>query len=328
MTGGSERSAAAERISVVIPFFGPRDHLRASLGSVLAQSVSVSEIWVVDDGSPEPLTRADLGGDARIHLVRQENKGPAAARNAAMRQAQGDWIAFLDADDRWHPRKLQLQLAAAARHPDAGLIATRFRRWCEADEGLLAEWLSRDPASARERAIGLLDLVSGNPIPNSSVLVRRSVMLEVGWQDEMREAVSVEDWDYWLRIADRHSLYQVAAELVLWYRHPEALSLRTGTALKEMQTRYVLDRHEAWLRPRLGERVWAEAQVQWDQFFGLRFLRREGDRRAARSRLFRALRRRPLRAGLYRAALLTLLPCRRAPVRLGAAAAPQAGGEA
>jgi len=310
-------AGAQAGIAVVIPFCGPRGHLRASLASVLEQTVPVSEIWVVDDGSPDPLSPSDLVADDRLHLIRQENRGPASARNLAMRQAGGDWIAFLDADDRWHPRKLEVQLAAAARQPAAALIATRCRRWSEEDADSLEQWLAGTPGRPAEESVGLHDLLAGNPIPNSSALVRRSAIAEIGEQDEAREAISVEDWDYWLRIARRHLLVQVSAELVLWYRHPEALSLRTATALKEMQTHYVLRRHEAWLRPRLGERAWAHAWAEWDQFFGMRFLRREADRPAARSRFLRALRRRPLRMQLYRAMLLTFLPRppRRAPGR-------------
>src|SRR5262245_42395210 len=105
-------------ISVVIPAFNSAATLPRALASVFAQTCTQYEVIVVDDGSTEDLVAALQPYRARINLVRQSNAGAAAARNTGVRHARGKWLAFLDADDFWHRRKLELQLQACEARPD------------------------------------------------------------------------------------------------------------------------------------------------------------------------------------------------------------------
>jgi glycosyltransferase involved in cell wall biosynthesis len=107
---------AAPAVSVVIPFYRAR-YLREALQSVQAQTFTDYEIIVVDDGSPDQaeVERCLLDGGARIRYLRQENQGPAAARNTALRAARGRFVAFLDSDDTWEPTYLQEQVDGLTR---------------------------------------------------------------------------------------------------------------------------------------------------------------------------------------------------------------------
>src|SRR5258706_6591961 len=109
------------RISVIIPTFNSAALVTAAVDSVLAQTTPPTEILVVDDGSTDD-TRQRLAPYAgRLRYLHQQSKGVAAARNLGLKQATGEFVAFLDADDIWHPRKLERQLTAMTANPDIGL---------------------------------------------------------------------------------------------------------------------------------------------------------------------------------------------------------------
>jgi glycosyltransferase involved in cell wall biosynthesis len=109
---------APSMISVVIPAYNAERYLAQALESVVRQTHTEIEIVVVDDGSTD--RSADVARsypDSRVRVVEQPNGGPAAARNHGVRLARGELLAFLDADDLWEPRKLELQLEALQAHP-------------------------------------------------------------------------------------------------------------------------------------------------------------------------------------------------------------------
>ena len=106
-------------VSIVMPAFNAEAYIGAAISSAQAQSEGRIEILVVDDGSTDKtgeIVRAAAAADERIRYIRMEiNGGPAAARNRALALARGDWIALLDADDRFHPRKLERLIALGER---------------------------------------------------------------------------------------------------------------------------------------------------------------------------------------------------------------------
>src|SRR4051812_1301977 len=99
-------------VSVIIPTYNSAALLAQAIASVLAQSVLPAEIIVVDDGSTDATEQLVQCHGSRVKYVRQRNQGVSAARNRGVASASGEFIAFLDADDVWHPRKLELQMAA------------------------------------------------------------------------------------------------------------------------------------------------------------------------------------------------------------------------
>jgi glycosyltransferase involved in cell wall biosynthesis len=187
----------AVRVSVVIPVYARQKTAERAIRSVLAQDVDGVEIVVVDDASPEPFAvPADLADCGRLRLIRMAaNGGAGAARNRGIREARGDWIAYLDSDDYWLPGKLAAQLAAAGSAAAGGAgtaYMTGFRQIA------LATGRVRDrvPIGSDDPA----DFAAGCWFaPGATALVARSTIAQVGGFDEALPRL--EDLDWFLRLA-------------------------------------------------------------------------------------------------------------------------------
>lgn len=207
-------------VSVIMPVHNGARYIRAALESALAQTVSPAEILVVDDASTDatPEVLAAFGGKIRV-LRHASASGPARARNQAVAAAQGDFIAFLDADDLWKPRKLERQLARAAQVPDFGIIATDVESFSD-DEPVVRETL-RSMYPVREGWV-VEQLLFNNWITTSAALLPRQVFDEVGGFEETPCRLG-EDWALWMRIAARHPVYFVDEVLTRRRIHPLSL---------------------------------------------------------------------------------------------------------
>ena len=201
-------------VSVVIPTYNYAGYVGEAIDSALAQTAPPHEVIVVDDGSTDdtPAVLARYAG--RVRVIRQANAGLSAARNAGIRAAGGEWVAFLDSDDAFHPRKLERQLAAAVRRPDLDLIATQAfstepRAWAEADDPPLR------PVTAEDTAVR-------TPFSPSSVLVRRRCFDAVGLFDP--DLRSVEDRDMWVRVIARFPAAVLVAPLTWIRQTPGSMS--------------------------------------------------------------------------------------------------------
>ena len=104
-------------VSVVIPTFNRQKVLPRAVMSVLHQSHRAAEVVVVDDGSTDGTAELIAARFGSVEILRQDNRGVSAARNAGIRATRGDWVAFLDSDDEWKPDKLERQLAALESEP-------------------------------------------------------------------------------------------------------------------------------------------------------------------------------------------------------------------
>ena len=116
MSTDRQQMSAIPRVSVIIPSFNRAHCIAASVESVLAQSFQDFELIVVDDGSTDETQQVLARFGDRIRVIRQDNGGVSAARNAGMRVARGSWIAFQDSDDTWRPEKLQTQIECLERY--------------------------------------------------------------------------------------------------------------------------------------------------------------------------------------------------------------------
>jgi acetyltransferase-like isoleucine patch superfamily enzyme/glycosyltransferase involved in cell wall biosynthesis len=211
---GTERDKVADRdapppegqnVSVIIPAFNCGPWIKQAVESVLAQTVKPAEIIVVDDGSTDDTRQRLAAYGNRIRCEFQENQGVAAARNRGIALSSGALVAFLDADDVWHPRKLEVQLRALRNHPDIALLGTGVYACSEAAPPEI-------DASATPRAIPWEKLVVRNQITTSTVMVRRTILDEVGQFDARLRGP--EDLDLWLRVAERATVANVDAPLV------------------------------------------------------------------------------------------------------------------
>lgn len=111
-------------ISCIVPVYNGELYLREAIDSILAQTYRPLEIIVVDDGSTDATPDVVAGYGDRLRYIRQPNAGPGAARNHGLNLAQGEFIAFLDADDLWHPDKLARQMTRFLNRPDLDLCIT------------------------------------------------------------------------------------------------------------------------------------------------------------------------------------------------------------
>lgn len=236
-------------VSVVIPAYNAEPFVAMTVKSVLQQTYQDLEVIVVDDGSTDRTAAAleEFGDRIRVH--RQANAGVAAARNAGVELSSGSWIAFLDADDLWLPNKLERQLAS---HRAPLVYTDRFNIGARGGLPLVQSGVTK----MHDGDVFLPLLLEGNFITNSSVLIRREVFDATGG---FAAGVSpAEDWDLWLRVAERHPVAFCPEPLVRYRFHPDGAS-RNHQQIGRMRTRVVA---RALMRER-GRRLdwWVRRQV-------------------------------------------------------------------
>jgi glycosyltransferase involved in cell wall biosynthesis len=203
-------------ISVIITAYNVARFIREAVDSALAQTRRDIEVIVVDDGSTDG--SADLLcdlDDPRLRVVRESHGGSAAARNAGLRLASGELVAFLDGDDRWAPRNLERQAAFLESHPDVDIT---FGHSLVIDEGGRSLGFK---SSSCAGPVSFSQLLRVNEIGNGScLLLRREALDRAGWFDTALPACV--DFDVWLRVASLRPGNLVAIpEVLTFYRRRE-----------------------------------------------------------------------------------------------------------
>lgn len=210
---------------MIIPTYNRRDLLPRALDSVLAQTMPVDEIIVIDDGSTDgtdDMLRARYGD--RVRYVWQPNAGVSAARNHGLRLAQGRYLALLDSDDLWLPTKTELQVAFLDTHPDFGMVVCDVER-VDSDYRHIDVFRRRD--TLREDGWVLRWVLHNPALAPASVLMRREVVEQLGGFDEgLRTA---EDLEFHLRVARHWKIGVVEQALVRAMRGHDGLSAANST---------------------------------------------------------------------------------------------------
>lgn len=224
-------SGAMSRISVVIPVYNADKTVGEALESVAAQTCADYEIIVVNDGSTdqsEGLIKKYMRPPLNITYVEQMNKGAAAARNAGLRLAKGEFVAFLDADDLWDKDRLAAAIQTMDANPQTGLVFSDMRHMVN---GALVHASYLHERGYRHLSSGLIydNLLKENFIFTPTVTLRRDVLKEVGYFDEALPIA--EDYDLWLRIARQFE--------ALFIDRPLATRRRIGGNITEDRQAYV-----------------------------------------------------------------------------------------
>jgi glycosyltransferase involved in cell wall biosynthesis len=212
-------------VSVIIPCYDQAHFLREAIESALGQTYPHREVLVVDDGSTDTTAQVAAAYPA-IHYIRQENSGVSAARNAGLKQSRGEYLVFLDADDRLLPRALEIGVDSLRQH-SACAFASGYCRIIAADGSLLADHEPRRISS--EHYLGLL---RGNYIwCPASVIYRRSTFDSVTGFDPSLGPCA--DYDLYLRIS-RFSPIFCHNQFVVEYRfHGSNMSVDHSRMLRE-----------------------------------------------------------------------------------------------
>ena len=201
-------------VSVIVPVYNGERYLTSTLQSVVAQDYRPIEILVIDDGSDD--RSAEIArGFPEVRYFHQSNQGVSVARNLGIENAQGELIAFLDADDTWLPAKLTFQVRYLLDHPEAGFVFARQRIFLE--PGLVKPAWLKDELLADD-CIGYIP---------STLVAWKSVFNQVGRFDP--EFALAEDADWFFRAKDAGIRFGVVPEVLLHKRvHGFNLSYRTA----------------------------------------------------------------------------------------------------
>lgn len=234
-------SLKMEKVSVIIPVYGAEKYIAATVQSVLEQTHKNFEVLIIDDGSPDQsIEICQQFSDPRIKIIRQANRGLAGARNTGIRHAQGEYLAFIDADDIWLPEKLEKHIEHLNSSPAVGVSFSRSALIDEAGNSLNTYLMPQ------LKGITAPCLFRGSPIGNgSAAVIRREVFEDIRFEDNLYGIVEdfyfddhfrrSEDIECWLRIAIQTSwqIEGIPEALTLYRINPGGLS---ANLLKQLES--------------------------------------------------------------------------------------------
>jgi len=214
-------------VSCIVPVYNGEQYLAEALDSILAQTHRPVEVIVVDDGSTDGTARVAAGYGETVRYLRQENAGSAAARNRGLAEAHGELVGFLDADDLWHPDKLDRQVARFAAHPQLDYCVTHVQNFWVAE-------LSEEAERFRHHR-------RGQPIPGyftGALVARRAHFDALGGFDTRHG--HADDTDWFLRAAERGAIVELLPDVLVYRRlHPSNRSRELASGSREEYLRLI-----------------------------------------------------------------------------------------
>jgi len=239
------------RIAVIVTCFNLGKYLSETLASLRAQTCQDFELLVIDDGSTDPETLEVLAGlPADVRVIRTENRGLSAARNAGVANSLAPYICAVDADDILLPQLLEKSVARLEADPSVAFVS----HWLEAFGDESWQWTPTD--------CGLPALLAANTV-NGAALVRRTAVAAVGgWDETMRSGL--EDWDLWITLVERGYRGAIIPEILFRYRRRADSMSRVHFAGDRHSALYrrLADKHAETFRAHIVDLVtWKEADL-------------------------------------------------------------------
>lgn len=201
-----------QKISVIIPTYNSSSYITRTLDSVLSQSVLPDEIVIVDDGSSdntieviEEYKKLNKEVLENIKVFQQKNMGAGATRNRAVKEATGDWIAFLDSDDIWMAGKMEVVRASMETHPDSTIIA--HDEYAVDEKDMEARRLCSLHKGYDESKDLFIQLYEGNLFSTSCMVIKKEIIERAGGFDETLR--SAQDYDLWIRCGMYGNLFYI-----------------------------------------------------------------------------------------------------------------------
>ncbi|MBV6623679.1 MAG: glycosyltransferase family 2 protein [Rivularia sp. (in: Bacteria)] len=251
------------KASVIIPLYNAEKYIKKTLQSILDQTYRNLEVIIVDDESPDNSVEVcQQFTDSRIKIVHQKNRGLAGSRNTGIRHAQGEYIAFMDADDIWLPEKLEKHINHLETNREIGVSFSRSAFIDEQDTPLGIYQITK------LKDITPLDILCRSPIGNGSAAVfKKAVFEDIKFQDNLYGYVEYyyfddtfalsEDIECWVRIAltTNWKFAGLAQPLTLYRVHSQGLStnlkvmLDTREKLFEKTSSYAPVQMKSWTKP-------------------------------------------------------------------------------
>lgn len=249
---------ASPTVSVVIVTYNKGPTIGPAIESVLRQTYRDFEVLVVDDGSRDDTAQRVRRFGDRVRYLPKENGGTGSARNLGIAESRGEVVAFLDGDDLWLPRKLEIQMAAFQQEPR--IVAVQCSAYCVDSRLRVTEVRTCHP-----RHDTLLDFLLFRNLPafSSAVVVRRSVIQDLGGFGT--DLVILSDWDMACRLARVGTLRSVPDRLVLYRHYPgnqsRDVEIHIDSGVKSL-TRF-------FTHPSLDRSVRSRERVVWARFYAM-----------------------------------------------------------
>lgn len=218
-------SPVSPTVSVILPAYNSASFIQTTLNSILAQEYSDFEIIVIDDGSIDETAQIVTRQQSnRVRLISQKNRGISEARNAGLRCARGDYIAFIDHDDFWHPLKLSAQVDLLAKSDETvGICYGEFVKWNGVTTPAFAN-STIDIEKIDTELSGWIyhQLLLTNWVLFSTALFKKSVFDAIGLFD--REMPPADDWDIALRASRQFKFLKLGDVVALYRQHDQQTS--------------------------------------------------------------------------------------------------------
>ncbi len=260
-------------ISVIIPAYNAEAFIEKALNSVLTQSYPQFEVLIINDGSTDnTATIINRYQDTRIRLINQINGGLSNARNTGIKEARGNYLAFLDADDYWTHKKLEKQIALLSEHPEISFCSSQSR--IETPEGaFLNDWLCPDISGSTLQTIFEHNAaITGS---GSGIMVSKELQRQAGFFDESLH--SLEDIDMWMRYAALAEYACIPETLTIITKRPDSMSRNLATMRESAMQ--VLRKNRTLLSPSLQNGFWRSCYAtmlcdyaKWEARSGLKII--------------------------------------------------------